>query len=101
MNVIDFTDPANDSFGLPEISIPVQCIHCDEEYDSYRIEWRIETDADGKPHGFWCCPIEGCSGMGFGFDIFPVRTGDFSSSMMTKRIGKKRMRSGKRMMGNK
>jgi hypothetical protein len=50
----------------------VECIHCGEEYDSFRIEWRVEPDADGKSHGFWCCPMPGCGGMGFGFDIFPV-----------------------------
>jgi hypothetical protein len=72
MDDIDFTDPANDCFGPPEISIPVECIHCGEEYDSYRIEWRIETNSEGKRQGFWCCPIEGCDGKGFGFDIFPV-----------------------------
>jgi len=22
--------------------------------------------------GFWCCPIPGCDGIGFGFDILPV-----------------------------
>src|SRR5438552_1727941 len=22
--------------------------------------------------GFWCCPVPGCSGTGFGFDILPV-----------------------------
>ena len=50
----------------------MHCIHCGEEYDSYRIEWRVERDADGKAHGFWCCPMPGCDGKGFGFDIFPV-----------------------------
>jgi hypothetical protein len=50
----------------------VGCLHCQEVYDSYLIEWRIKEDADGKPHGFWCCPVAGCDGKGFGFDIFPV-----------------------------
>ena len=31
-----------------------------------------EPDADGKLHGFWCCPIPGCDGRGFGFDILPT-----------------------------
>ena len=26
----------------------------------------------GKTQGFWCCPMPGCDGIGFGFDIFPV-----------------------------
>jgi hypothetical protein len=41
-------------------------------YDSYRIEWRVEQDADGRLHGFWCCPVSGCGGRGFGFDILPL-----------------------------
>lgn len=68
----DSLNPDNDPFGPPTISTVVHCIHCGEEYDSYRIEWRIERDADGQAHGFWCCPTPGCGGMGFGFDIFPV-----------------------------
>ncbi len=64
--------PAGDPFGPPTISTMVHCLHCGEEYDSYRIEWRVKTCRDGKRHGFWCCPIPGCDGAGFGFDIFPV-----------------------------
>jgi len=62
----------NDPFHPPSISTLVHCIHCGEEYDSWRIEWRESTREDGTKHGFWCCPIEGCDGAGFGFDIFPV-----------------------------
>jgi hypothetical protein len=65
-------DGDSDPFRPPAISTVVHCIHCDEEYDSYRIEWRVETGSDGRPHGFWCCPIENCDGKGFGIDIFPV-----------------------------
>lgn len=68
----DSLNPDNDPFAPPSISTEVHCIHCGEEYDSYRIEWRIERDTDGTAHGFWCCPVEGCDGKGFGFDIFPV-----------------------------
>jgi hypothetical protein len=68
----DHLNPENDPFGPPAISTVVHCIHCGEEYDSYRIEWRIERDLDGQSHGFWCCPMEDCDGKGFGFDIFPV-----------------------------
>jgi hypothetical protein len=68
----DPLNPDNDPFGPPTIPTIVHCIHCNEEYDSYRIVWRVETCSDGKQHGFWCCPIEGCDGRGFGFDIFPV-----------------------------
>jgi len=68
----DSLNPDNDPFAPPVISTIVHCIHCGEEYDSYRIEWCVEQDADGQPHGFWCCPMPGCDGKGFGFDIFPV-----------------------------
>lgn len=65
-------DPDADPFRPPEIPTEVHCLHCDEEYDSYRIEWREEVGADGQLHGFWCCPTPGCDGMGFGFDILPT-----------------------------
>jgi hypothetical protein len=68
----DSLNPDNDPFAPPVISTIVHCIHCGEEFDSYRIEWRVEHDADGPAHGFWCCPMPGCDGKGFGFDIFPV-----------------------------
>ena len=68
----DPLDPEKDPFRPPPISTLVHCIHCHEEYDSFRIEWRVEKDADDNLHGFWCCPIPGCGGLGFGFDIFPV-----------------------------
>jgi hypothetical protein len=68
----DPLDPATDPFRPPAVSTIVQCLHCGEEYDSYRIEWRVETDPDGQQHGFWCCPIENCDGRGFGFDILPI-----------------------------
>jgi hypothetical protein len=65
-------DPDTDPFAPPEISTEVCCIHCGETYDSWQIEWRVETCSDGKEHGFWCCPIPGCDGKGFGFDILPT-----------------------------
>ena len=68
----DPLDADSDPFKPPAISTLVACLHCGEEYDSYRIEWRVEACADGKQRGFWCCPIEECDGRGFGFDIFPV-----------------------------
>jgi len=72
MSSHDPTDPTGDPFGPPPISTEVFCLHCGEEYDSYRIEWRVLDMEDGSKHGFWCCPIEGCDGKGFGFDIFPT-----------------------------
>ena len=65
-------DPQGDPFHPPEVPTEVGCLHCGKEYDSYLIEWRVETDAAGEKHGFWCCPTPGCSGMGFGFDILPT-----------------------------
>jgi hypothetical protein len=68
----DPLDADADPFRPPSLSTLVSCLHCGEEYDSYRIEWRVEPDHNGRPHGFSCCPIENCDGKGFGFDIFPV-----------------------------
>ena len=62
----------SDPFKPPAISTPVGCLHCGQEYDSYLIEWRIETTHDGKQAGFWCCPTPDCGGRGFGFDILPL-----------------------------
>jgi hypothetical protein len=67
-------DPLNaeaDPFHPPAIPTLVGCLHCGEEYDSYLIEWRVEQDIHGNPHGFWCCPTPNCGGRGFGCDIFP------------------------------
>lgn len=68
----DFLDPQTDPFRPPAIPTEVGCLHCGQEYGSYLIEWRIEMDADGSRHGFWCCPTPNCGGRGFGFDIFPL-----------------------------
>ena len=65
-------NPDGDPFKPPAIPTDVACLHCGEEYDSYLIEWRVETFPDGSQHGFWCCPTPGCDGRGFGFDILPT-----------------------------
>jgi hypothetical protein len=65
-------NPDHDLFGPPAVSTVVECLHCGEQYDSYRIEWQVETDAAGVKHGKWCCPIPGCGGAGFGFEILPI-----------------------------
>jgi hypothetical protein len=65
-------DPQSDPFHPPEIPTEVSCLHCGKVYESYLIEWRVETCPDGTQHGFWCCPTPGCSGAGFGFDILPT-----------------------------
>jgi hypothetical protein len=68
----DPLDSQADPFKPPETPVEVACLHCGREYESYLIEWRVETSAEGDPHGFWCCPTPGCSGRGFGFDILPT-----------------------------
>ena len=68
----DPLDPDRDCFKPPAIPTQVFCLHCQQEYDSYLIEWRLETSTDGSAHGFWCCPMPDCDGRGFGFDIFPI-----------------------------
>jgi hypothetical protein len=70
--VYDPLDPQADPFHPPAVPTEVRCLHCGKEYDSYLIEWRVETGPDGKQQGFWCCPTPGCSGCGFGFDILPT-----------------------------
>lgn len=56
-------DPQDDPFRPPDVPVQVRCLHCGQVYSSDRIEWR---------DGFWSCPIPGCGGAGFGFDIHPV-----------------------------
>ncbi len=65
-------DPTNDPFGPPAVPTEVGCLHCHQTYASDLIEWRIETTHDGQRHGFWCCPVPGCDGRGFGFDLLPT-----------------------------
>jgi hypothetical protein len=72
MTEYDPLDADRGPFRPPEISTVVACLHCGQEYDSYQIEWRILQCADGRRHGFWCCPVAGCDGMGFGCDILPI-----------------------------
>jgi hypothetical protein len=64
--------PEEDSFRPPRENTEVVCLHCGQKYDSYRIEWREFEKEDGTKQGFWCCPIEGCDGKGFCFDIYPT-----------------------------
>jgi hypothetical protein len=68
----DMLDPESDPFHPPAIPTEVGCLHCQQIYESYLIEWRIITCSDGKKRGFWCCPTPGCDGRGFAFDIFPT-----------------------------
>lgn len=72
MSKSDPCDPAGDPFGPPKVSTLVGCLHCQEIYESYLIEWRLEPDRHGQMCGWWCCPTPGCDGKGFGFDILPT-----------------------------
>jgi hypothetical protein len=65
-------DADSDPFKPPAIPTEVGCLHCGKTFESYLIEWRISTGADGKERGFWCCPTPGCDGRGFGFDLLPT-----------------------------
>lgn len=65
-------NPETDPFRPPAIPTEVFCMHCQQEYESYLMEWREEIADDGRRDGFWCCPTPGCDGKGFGFDIFPI-----------------------------
>ncbi len=60
----------DDPFRPPEEAVEVGCIHCGNSYSSDEIVWRNEPGKEGK--GFWCCPIPGCDGIGFQFDIHPL-----------------------------
>ena len=64
-------NPETDPFRPPDIPTEVFCLHCRQEYESYLMHWREELVA-GRREGFWSCPTEGCTGRGFGFDIFPT-----------------------------
>src|SRR5262249_20191011 len=68
----DPLDSDADCFKPPAIPTEAFCLHCRGVYESYLIEWRVFTLDDGSAHGFWCCPMPGCDGRGFGFDIFPT-----------------------------
>ena len=68
----DWLDPDADCLKPPAIPTEVFCLHCRRVYESYLIEWRVNTAADGSRQGFWCCPTPGCGGAGFGFDILPT-----------------------------
>ena len=70
-SMVEASPAERDSFRPPTVSVIVHCLHCDQEYESYLIHWVDETPDSDAP-GFWCCPMPGCDGKGFGFDIFPI-----------------------------
>jgi hypothetical protein len=54
----------------PTVATLVRCHRCGQEYESGRIEERVNDDGEGGSQ--WCCPTPGCSGRGFGFGLLPV-----------------------------
>jgi hypothetical protein len=62
--------PEDDPMGPPKIPVEVECIHCGNTYMSDQIRW--QPDPQGPDGGWWVCPIEGCDGAGFCFDIYPT-----------------------------
>jgi hypothetical protein len=58
-----------DRLRPPTLATLVKCERCGYEYESNRIEEQREGE-EGRPP--WCCPTPGCTGGGFGFNIFPV-----------------------------
>lgn len=63
--------PEADPFMPPKVNTVVSCMHCNEEYDSYKIHW-VEDASFGANGGYWACPTPGCDGKGFCFDIWPT-----------------------------
>ncbi len=65
------TPSADDSsMDPPKEPCEVCCIHCGNTYMSNEVRW--QPDANGPDGGWWVCPIDGCDGAGFCFDIFPT-----------------------------
>lgn len=60
-----------DPMGPPPNPTEVNCLHCGKVYNSEEIVWKNEKES-GVPNGGWCCPMPGCNGAGFGFDIHPT-----------------------------
>jgi hypothetical protein len=63
--------PDSDPFKPPPIVTVVRCLHCDQEYDSFKIHW-VEDASFGVGGGYWACSTPGCDGKGFCFDIWPT-----------------------------
>ncbi|MEM6313076.1 MAG: hypothetical protein AAF743_03270 [Planctomycetota bacterium] len=59
----------DDGFQPPEEPTEVGCLHCGEVFESYMM---VRRPIDGMEGEHWCCPTPGCTGIGFGFDIFPT-----------------------------
>jgi len=66
----DAPPPEDDPMGPPRMPVEVYCIHCGNVYMSDRIQW--QPDSESFDGGTWVCPIDGCDGAGFCFDIYPT-----------------------------
>lgn len=64
--------PETDSFRPPRNNCIVVCLHCRQQYDSYKMQWLEVPTKSGATEGFWFCGTPGCSGKGFNCDIFPI-----------------------------
>ena len=62
---------ADDCFGPPATPVECFCLHCGHIYMS---DLLLGVDVDGTTH--YACPVKGCDGMGYKFDIFPVNDED-------------------------
>jgi hypothetical protein len=64
-------DNRDDCFGPPEKPVECFCLHCGHIYMS---DLLLAVNVDGTTH--YACPVKGCDGMGYKFDIFPVNDED-------------------------
>ncbi len=58
-------------FPPPDVPVECFCLHCGHVYTT---DLMIPIDIEGELH--YCCPAEGCTAMGWEFDIFPVSDED-------------------------
>jgi len=72
----EFSDPYADPMRPPDVPKLVVCIHCGEEFESWKMQWQVRDESAGDLRGIWCCPTPGCGGAGYLFDIFPVDPAD-------------------------
>ena len=70
-NRADTPDNRDDCFGPPEKPVECFCLHCGHIYMS---DLLLAVNVDGTVH--YACPVKGCDGMGYKFDIFPVNDED-------------------------
>ncbi|HAI13600.1 MAG TPA: hypothetical protein DCM28_17975 [Phycisphaerales bacterium] len=71
--------PRREAFAPPAEPVNVYCLHCGCTYTSDKIEWK-QGPTSPIPTGGWCCPLDGCDGAGYGYDILPDQSNRFSQS---------------------